>query len=103
MPIAEAQGKEFNFPEGTTPEQMGVAIDEFFADEKYKTPAEIIEIMKNKHIEKHKEDGTWDKQQESLAGLKKAREAGAEDSGGADSPLGVPYPEEEINPDDVEF
>lgn len=30
MPVANAQGKRFNFPEGTTPEQMGIAIDEFF-------------------------------------------------------------------------
>jgi len=31
MPIAEANGKTFEFPEGTTPEQMGVAIDEYFS------------------------------------------------------------------------
>jgi hypothetical protein len=30
MPIATANGKEFNFPEGTTQEQMGAAIDEYF-------------------------------------------------------------------------
>ena len=31
MPTATANGKKFTFPEGTTPEQMGDAIDEFFA------------------------------------------------------------------------
>lgn len=31
MPTAEANGKTFEFPEGTTPEQMGQAIDEYFA------------------------------------------------------------------------
>lgn len=30
MPTATANGKRFTFPEGTTPEQMGQAIDEFF-------------------------------------------------------------------------
>lgn len=34
MPItATAQGKTFTFPDGTTSEQMGVAIDEFFAQQ----------------------------------------------------------------------
>lgn len=33
MPIAQAQGRKFDFPEGTTPEQMGVAIDEFFSSQ----------------------------------------------------------------------
>ena len=34
MPItATAQGKTFTFPDGTTPEQMGSAIDEFFANQ----------------------------------------------------------------------
>jgi hypothetical protein len=31
MPRVTAQGKTFNFPDGTTPEQMGLAIDEYFA------------------------------------------------------------------------
>lgn len=31
MPIATANGKKFNFPDGTSPEQMGQAIDEYFA------------------------------------------------------------------------
>lgn len=31
MPKATANGKTFNFPEGTTPEQMGSAIDEYFS------------------------------------------------------------------------
>lgn len=31
MPIAHANGKKFTFPEGTTPEQMGQAIDEYFS------------------------------------------------------------------------
>ena len=33
MPVAIANGKEFDFPEGTTPEQMGIAIDEFFSNQ----------------------------------------------------------------------
>lgn len=31
MPVATANGKKFTFPAGTTPEQMGAAIDEYFA------------------------------------------------------------------------
>ena len=38
MPItATAQGKKFTFPDGTSPEQMGGAIDEFFAQQPAKT------------------------------------------------------------------
>ena len=33
MPTATANGKRFTFPEGTTPEQMGQAIDEYFASQ----------------------------------------------------------------------
>lgn len=32
MPTAVANGKKFKFPKGTTPEQMGAAIDEYFAN-----------------------------------------------------------------------
>ena len=38
MPIAQAQGRTFNFPEGITPEQMGVAIDEFFSSQQGAEP-----------------------------------------------------------------
>lgn len=39
MPItAKAQGKTFTFPDGTTPEQMGVAIDEYFSNQDVKQP-----------------------------------------------------------------
>lgn len=31
MPVATANGKKFTFPDGTTPEQMGEAIDEYFS------------------------------------------------------------------------
>lgn len=31
MPVATANGKKFTFPEGTSPEQMGEAIDSYFA------------------------------------------------------------------------
>lgn len=31
MPVATANGKRFTFPDGTTPEQMGQAIDEYFS------------------------------------------------------------------------
>lgn len=34
MPVATANGKKFTFPEGTTPEQMGFAIDEYFSQNK---------------------------------------------------------------------
>ena len=33
MPTATANGKKFNFPDGTSPEQMGEAIDEYFGAE----------------------------------------------------------------------
>lgn len=36
MPTATANGKKFNFPEGTTPEQIGQAIDEFFSSQQAK-------------------------------------------------------------------
>ncbi len=35
--IARAQGKKFTFPDGTSPEQMGGAIDEFFSKPQEKT------------------------------------------------------------------
>lgn len=38
MTIAYAQGKEFDFPEGTTSEQMGTAIDEFFSGQELADP-----------------------------------------------------------------
>lgn len=40
MPIVTAKGKEFTFPDGTTPDQMGGAIDEYFASIKPAEPAE---------------------------------------------------------------
>lgn len=33
MPVATANGKKFSFPDGTTPEQMGQAIDEYFSQQ----------------------------------------------------------------------
>lgn len=39
MPTATANGKKFNFPDGTTPEQMGQAIDEYFAGQQSTPPA----------------------------------------------------------------
>ena len=35
---ATAQGKTFTFPDGTQPEQMGGAIDEFFAGQQEQQP-----------------------------------------------------------------
>ncbi len=44
MPTATAQGKTFNFPEGTTPEQMGLAIDEFFASQEVsQEPTKVVD------------------------------------------------------------
>ena len=63
---------------------------ELLADEKYKTPAEIIEKMKSNHVEKHKEDGTWDKRQEDKAQLAKDLKGTQEDV-----PT-IEYPEEEL-------
>ena len=48
MPTATANGKKFNFPDGTTPEQMGQAIDEYFASQKQapeETPASPTDGM----------------------------------------------------------
>jgi len=71
---------------------------------KKKTVAEIIQSMKDKQIEKHKADGTWDKRQAELKEMKdslsEARKKGAEE--GPDEPV-VPYPEEDINPEDIPF
>ncbi len=70
-----------------------------------KTCLEVIEIMKAKNIEKHKADGSWQKEQERQANLKK--ELGDARSVKA-GPLvidngGVEYPTEEINPEDIPF
>ena len=43
MPIAEANGKTFEFPEGTTPEQMGVAIDEYFSGQAVENEPSLLD------------------------------------------------------------
>ncbi len=65
-----------------------------------KSVTEVIEMLQNKNIEKHKADGTWDKEQERLAQLKKDLESGRGTLSAEDT---IEYPEEDINPEDIPF
>lgn len=40
MTTATSQGRKFNFPDGTTPEQMGIAIEKFFSTQQPAQPVE---------------------------------------------------------------
>jgi hypothetical protein len=50
MPTATANGKKFNFPDGTTPEQMGSAIDEYFAGQQ-QTPSPAVSPLEVGNID----------------------------------------------------
>lgn len=67
--------------------------------DKQKSIKEVIEAMQEKNIEKHKADGTWQKEQDRLAqlaeDLKKGGTAKPEDT--------IEYPTEEIDPEDIPF
>ena len=67
-----------------------------------KTCAEVIEIMKQKNIEKHKADGSYQKEQERQAKLKQDL-ADARSTKSAPVDNGIEYPTEEINPEDIPF
>jgi len=85
------------------PSLKRVPIDEAVETElsKQKTIKEVIALMQEKNIEKHKADGSWQKEQTRLKemreGLKKDLENGvkSEDT--------IEYPEEEINAEDIPF
>jgi hypothetical protein len=47
MPTATANGKKFTFPEGTTPNQMGVVIDEYFQGNAQKGELNLEESVKD--------------------------------------------------------
>lgn len=52
MPTANANGKKFTFPDGTTPDQMGQAIDEYFAASTLKKQAPLKWPAPNKGVSK---------------------------------------------------
>lgn len=60
----------------------------------------IIETIQEKNIEKHKADGTWDKQQEKLK--KEAERKEKQDKYDEEHPM-PDYPEEDIKPEDIPF
>lgn len=49
MPTATALGKTFTFPEGTTTDQMGEAIDEYFAGRSQPTREQLESALRNAH------------------------------------------------------
>lgn len=62
---------------------------------KKKTVSEVIDILKKKNEEKHREDGTW----ERIHGGQSAPDEGSVHQ----KEPGIQYPEEEINPQDIPF
>lgn len=77
-----------------------IAVDQETLDflAKQKPLKELIEVMQSKNIEKHKQDGTWQKEQDRLAQLRQDLKDGK----------GLPkseieYPSDEINSEDIPF
>lgn len=74
MPVATANGKKFTFPEGTTPEQMGQAIDEYFSSQQ-PTQAKGIDPdvpvigAQQEQPQKPEEAGIVDRMQAGMAGF----------------------------------
>lgn len=62
------------------------------------TPESFVEKRKDKQLAKHKEDGTWEREQkrreEVQAGIEEAKE---------NAKGNLEYPEEELNPGDIPF
>lgn len=83
------------------PSQKRVGIDQeilnFLTNQK--PVKEVIAAMQEKNIEKHKADGTWQKEQDRLAELAKDLAKG----GSARPEDSIEYPEEEIDPADIPF
>jgi hypothetical protein len=67
---------------------------------KQKSLKDVIKLMQDKNIEKHKTDGTWDAQQKKLANERSRTEK--QEQYEKDHPM-PDYPEEEINPEDIPF
>ena len=85
------------------PSLKRVPIDEAVENElsKQKSIKEVIALMQEKNIEKHKADGSWQKEQTRL---KELRESLKKDlANGTKSEDSIEYPEEEINPNDIPF
>ncbi len=66
---------------------------------KQKPIKEVIQLMQEKNIEKHKADGTWQKEQTRLKQLAEDLKKG----GSAKEVDTIEYPEEEIDPKDIPF
>lgn len=68
---------------------------------KQKPIPEVIEAMQQKNLEKHKADGTWQKEQDRIAKLgEDIKRATGGKAGEVDT---IEYPEEDINPEDIPF
>lgn len=68
--------KEVEYVVMPSPKQVPVDQETLNFLTKQKSLKVVIEKMQEKNIEKHKEDGSWQKQQEHLANLKEELEAG---------------------------
>lgn len=91
--------KEVSYTVMPSLKQEPLADDVLETLEKQSPVKEVIAKMQEKNIEKHKQDGTWQKEQDRLAQLKKDLEKG----GTAKPEDTIEYPEEEIDPEDIPF
>ncbi len=84
------------------PSLKRVNIDETVLEElkKQKSIKEVIALMQEKNIEKHKQDGTWQKEQDRLVQLAEELKKGLGVKSEEDT---IEYPEEEIDPNDIPF
>lgn len=91
--------KEVEYVVMASPKQVPVDENTLSFLNKQSPVKEVIGKMQEKNIEKHKADGTWQKEQDRLKqlaeDLKKGGTATAEDT--------IEYPDEDINPEDIPF
>ena len=85
MPVATANGKRFTFPEGTTPEQMGQAIDEYFQA----APAQAPEAVETAPEQPAQPEGRPESTESDKVSTRRGMrtKGGAERSGIADAAL----------------
>lgn len=107
--VIEAKGagtKEVEYSPTPRPKRTEVSNDVIEQVLKQGTCAEVIAKLKEKNIEKHKADGSWQKEQERQAALKTDLEnarTGKVGAGVSATPSEIEYPTEEINPEDIPF
>lgn len=93
--------KEVEYVVMASPKIVEVPQDVIDFLEKQKPLKEVISAMQEVNIKKHKADGTWQKEQDRLAELKKDLESGR--GGTLKKEDQIEYPEEEIDPEDIPF